>query len=212
MDPGAAKRRRGDRKTGISVEAVRTAAKILAFERDRRTRPRRWRRRLLTNEAIEQVIVGPLTLDRLDEGNPVSIQAHHNSASEIGRRGAGENEPRAQLSLSLEELQSIQKHFLDQRRDPTDAELETLAQTWSEHCCHKTLTGRIAYRGPIGAHGDHIGQHYFENLLEETIFAATRKIRAGWQQHGYEDWCVSVFEDHAGIVRFDDEHQSGLQS
>ena len=29
---------------------------------------------------------------------------------------------------------------------PTDCELETLAQTWSEHCSHKTLRGRISFR------------------------------------------------------------------
>jgi phosphoribosylformylglycinamidine synthase len=75
-------------------------------------------------------------------------------------------------------------------------ELETLAQTWSEHCSHKTLAGRIAYR-------DENGERNFENMLKETIFAATQEIR---QQLGEQDWCVSVFEDNAGIVRFDDKY------
>ncbi|MEM1304856.1 MAG: AIR synthase related protein, partial [Planctomycetota bacterium] len=79
-------------------------------------------------------------------------------------------------------------------RPPTDVELETLAQTWSEHCSHKTLAGRIAYR-------DENGERRFDNMLKETIFAATNELRRRW---GDDDWCVSVFVDNAGVVKFDD--------
>ena len=48
-----------------------------------------------------------------------------------------------QLSLSLDEMKTIRGHFRDLQRDPTDIELESLAQTWSEHCSHKTLKGII---------------------------------------------------------------------
>ena len=99
-----------------------------------------------------------------------------------------------QLYLQLAEMQTIRQHFRDLGRDPTDVELETIAQTWSEHCSHKTLAGRIAYR-------DEHGERQFENMLKETIFAATQKIR---EQLGSDDWCVSVFEDNAGVVRFDE--------
>ncbi len=104
-----------------------------------------------------------------------------------------------QLFLSLAEMRTIQAHFRSLGRDPTDAELETLAQTWSEHCSHKTLAGRIAYTGPEGT-------RQFTNMLKETIFAATQQVRATRVEQGHDDWCVSVFEDNAGIVRFDDEH------
>src|SRR5271157_463618 len=101
-----------------------------------------------------------------------------------------------QLYLSLVEMQTIQAHFRDLGRDPTDAELETLAQTWSEHCSHKTLAGRIRYR-------DQSGERTFQNMLRETIFAATEKIR---RDLGAADWCVSVFRDNAGIIHFDDQY------
>ena len=101
-----------------------------------------------------------------------------------------------QLYLSLVEMQTIQARFRQFQRDPTDAELETIAQTWSEHCSHKTLTGRIRYR-------DESGERVFQNMLKETIFAATQKIR---QDLGPDDWCVSVFRDNAGIIRFDNEY------
>ncbi len=48
----------------------------------------------------------------------------------------------------------------------------------------------------------------FENMLKETIFAATQEIR---RAAGADDWCVSVFEDNAGVVRFDDQLQRRLQ-
>ena len=76
-----------------------------------------------------------------------------------------------QLYLSLVEMQTIQEYFRELDRDPTDVELETVAQTWSEHCSHKTLAGRIAYR-------DEQGERHFDNMLKETIFAATQTIRA----------------------------------
>ena len=101
-----------------------------------------------------------------------------------------------QLYLTLVEMQTIQAHFRQLQRDPTDAELETIAQTWSEHCSHKTLAGRIEYT-------DETGTRQFKNMLKETIFAATCQIR---EQLGADDWCVSVFEDNAGIVRFDDDY------
>src|SRR5207248_3421308 len=99
---------------------------------------------------------------------------------------------RRQLSLSLAEMRAIQAHFRDLGREPTDVELETLAQTWSEHCSHKTLRGKIDFDG-----------RHFENLLKETIFEATREIR---RRLGADDWCVSVFEDNAGVVRFDERY------
>src|SRR5271157_2034771 len=101
-----------------------------------------------------------------------------------------------QLYLSQVEMQTIQAHFRKLGRDPSDAELETVAQTWSEHCSHKTLTGRIRYR-------DESSERSFQNMLRETIFAATQKIR---QDLGADDWCVSVFRDNAGVIRFDDEY------
>ena len=100
------------------------------------------------------------------------------------------------MSLTLIEMQTIKEHFVALDRDPTDAELETIAQTWSEHCSHKTLAGKVEY-------SDENGTRHFDNMLKETIFAATVAIR---EDLGDEDWCVSVFKDNAGIVRFDDTH------
>ncbi len=144
-------------------------------------------RRLLANDAVERAIVGPLTLEHLGQG-----ETYHFRRVEVPIRGLDDERLLAlsrsgQLSLSLAEMRAIRDHFASLGRDPTDCELETLAQTWSEHCSHKTLKGRIAFEGRT-----------INNLLEETIFGATRELGC--------DWLVSVFRDNAGVIRFDDEY------
>jgi len=51
------------------------------------------------------------------------------------------------LFLNLEEMKVIQNYFKKIERDPTDCELETLAQTWSEHCAHKTFKAKLLVDG-----------------------------------------------------------------
>jgi len=93
------------------------------------------------------------------------------------------------LSLSLLEMRAIQKHYADLGREPTACELETLAQTWSEHCKHKTFAGRVHFTGADGKVEE------FDNLLKETVAAATHELG--------RPFCVSVFVDNAGIVTFE---------
>lgn len=150
--------------------------------------------KVLANDAIEQVVVGPLKLERLEHGADYAFQKLVVPLRELDDAALARLSREGQLSLSPAEMRTVQAHFREQGRDPTDAELETIAQTWSEHCSHKTLKGRIAYR-------DEHGPRQFENMLKETIFAATQTIRA---QLGQDDWCVSVFADNAGVVRFDE--------
>jgi len=152
--------------------------------------------KLLANDSIEQVIEGPLNLKELHVGSPYQFdlvdvklrEATDDQLQQISQQGL--------LSLTLIEMQTIQQHYRDLDRDPTDIELETIAQTWSEHCSHKTLAGKITYT-------DEQGEQRFDNMLKETIFAATQTIR---KDLGDDDWCVSVFKDNAGIVRFDAEN------
>ena len=51
------------------------------------------------------------------------------------------------LFLNLEEMKLIQNYFAKIKRNPTDLELETIAQTWSEHCAHKTFKAKIILDG-----------------------------------------------------------------
>ncbi|NOY29955.1 MAG: phosphoribosylformylglycinamidine synthase, partial [Planctomycetes bacterium] len=194
MDPVAQSAETAARDFGLSIDAVRTLRKY-------------WIRgasgeqlqaigsRILANDAIEQFIVGPLPFDRLQLGSEYQFQLKTTQLSGLDDEGLGQLSREGQLYLQLAEMQTIQQHFAELGREPTDIELETIAQTWSEHCSHKTLAGRIAYR-------DEQGERQFDNMLKETIFASTVELRERW---GDDDWCVSVFQDNAGIVRFDDD-------
>jgi phosphoribosylformylglycinamidine synthase subunit PurSL len=97
------------------------------------------------------------------------------------------------LALNLDEMLTIQQHYKQQRREPTDVELETLAQTWSEHCSHKTFKATIHYQ-ELDGDGKLLEQETIHGLLKQYIMRAT--------QHINHPWIVSAFSDNAGIVRF----------
>ncbi|KXA90310.1 hypothetical protein AKJ62_01205 [candidate division MSBL1 archaeon SCGC-AAA259D14] len=88
------------------------------------------------------------------------------------------------LALSSEDMEKCKEFFSDSGRSPTDVELQTIAQTWSEHCYHRTFKGKI------------LMEDKEVELFKDYIKKATGEISA--------PWCVSVFEDNAGIVKFDE--------
>ncbi len=88
-------------------------------------------------------------------------------------------------SLNLAELTKARDYFIKLGHNPTRAEMETIAQTWSEHCKHKTFSGPVS----LNYNGKKIK---FSNLFKETIVAATKKLN--------KKWCLSVFKDNAGII------------
>ncbi len=96
------------------------------------------------------------------------------------------------LALNLEEMKKIQDYFSKKGRNPTDAELETIAQTWSEHCVHKTFKGII--KTP---------DLEIDGLLKTFISKATKELNM--------PWCKVVFKDNAGIVEFDDNYDIAMK-
>ncbi|TWT30910.1 phosphoribosylformylglycinamidine synthase subunit PurL [Blastopirellula retiformator] len=195
MDPVAQSTTTAIADFGQSVAAVRTFRKYWLPELPQ-AQFEKLCNKLLANDAIEQVIVGPIPFEKLSFGKPYEFALQTTPIRKLDDAGLTKLSKEGQLYLTLVEMQTIQKYFVELGRDPTDIELESVAQTWSEHCSHKTLAGRIAYE-------DEKGKRSFNNMLKETIFAATQEIR---ESLGDKDWCVSVFQDNAGIVRFDEEH------
>lgn len=112
------------------------------------------------------------------------LNANDDELMRISREGT--------LSLNLDEMHAIQKHFAKLQRNPTDVELETIAQTWSEHCVHKTFKSLILY-SEEGKETEEI-----DGLFPTYIQRATEVID--------KPWCVSVFSDNAGIIEFDDKY------
>jgi len=97
------------------------------------------------------------------------------------------------LALNLDEMRAIQHHYREQGREPTDVELETLAQTWSEHCSHKTFKATIRYR-ELDSDGSVLEEEIIDSLLRQYIMRATEQVK--------QPWLVSAFSDNAGIIRF----------
>lgn len=100
---------------------------------------------------------------------------------------------KGQLFLNIDEMRAIQHYFQQLGRNPSDCELETIAQTWSEHCHHKTFRGKIRCQFTENGKTREIE---IDNLLKSTIARATYELD--------RDWCVSVFHDNAGIISFDE--------
>lgn len=190
MDPVAQSVLDAARDLGLGLTTVRTFRRYALADLGVPGPERPLLRKIIANDAIEQVVAGPLQLDHLALGSDYTFRLVTVPLRELDDAGLAALSRAGQLALSLAEMQTIQAHYRAADRDPTDAELETLAQTWSEHCSHKTLKGRID-----------CGDRRYDNLLKETIFGATQEIR---RRLGANDWCVSVFEDNAGVVRFDE--------
>jgi len=91
------------------------------------------------------------------------------------------------LGLTPEEMEAIRDYYTLFGRPATDVELQTYDQTWSEHCYHKTFKGLI--ETPEGV---------VDGLLKTYIRRVVEELRPSW--------CLSVFEDNAGIIEFDEEH------
>jgi len=91
------------------------------------------------------------------------------------------------IGLNLTEMKLVKDYFSKKKRNPTDVELQTIGQTWSEHCYHKTFKGDITT--PEGE---------IHSLFKTYITKATKELDPLW--------CISVFEDNAGIIEFDENY------
>ena len=111
------------------------------------------------------------------------------------------------LALNLKEMQAIQAYYQNPvvikarkkvglNETTTDVELECLAQTWSEHCKHKIFNSKIDYT-------DGRNKLKIDSLFKKYIKGSTAKIR---KAKGKKDFCLSVFVDNAGIIKFNDDH------
>lgn len=95
---------------------------------------------------------------------------------------------RGPLGMSLLYMQAVQAYFKKLGRPAKDIEIETLAQTWSEHCKH------TIFASPIDDVKGGLYKHYIKR--------ATQEIR---ESRGKDDICVSVFKDNSGGIVFDDK-------
>ncbi len=188
MDPVEESCRKALRDLGVTgISSIKTSRKYLIDGRLSAAGKKTICDRLLVNRVIQRAVEpGTEAAAAITAGKgrfrliriPL-LGASRPELERISREG--------QLFLTAGEMETIQKYFRAHGRDPTDCELETLAQTWSEHCVHKTFRGDIEYEGKT-----------IRNLLRSTIMKVTEELN--------RDWCVSVFQDNSGIIKFDEDY------
>jgi phosphoribosylformylglycinamidine synthase len=122
----------------------------------------------------------------------VNLHVDDDDLVRIGREGIAnpDGTRRGPLALDMASMKTIQKYYAEiEKRNPTDVELESIAQTWSEHCKHTIFAARI----------DDVEQGIFKAYIR----AATEKVR---QDKGERDFCISVFTDNSGGIAFDERY------
>ena len=117
------------------------------------------------------------------------ISASESELTEIGKRGIANanGSRRGPLAMRTSYMKSVQNYAKNRGINTTDIELETIAQSWSEHCCHTINADPV--------------DELQEGLYRTYIKGATNEIR---RKKGLEDFCVSVFKDNSGAIIFDD--------
>lgn len=199
---------RGAEVMGIKgIKNVHTGQKYTLFGRLAEIEVKNIAERLLSNKVIQHHVFltkknykrnlvknfvegqfNPIPLLDLSVKRVNLLSASDSQLMEISQKGI--------LSLDLKEMKAIKGYFQKERRNPTDVELETLAQTWSEHCVHKTFKGIIEYEEKVDSE---IRKEKVDSLLRTYLMGATYKVK--------KPWLISVFVDNAGIIEFDKNHE-----
>ena len=161
--------------------------------------------RLLTNPVVQRFSLGEIEPVRPQpgqaDGRMSTIPLVELTTDELLQLS---HERRA--ALNLVEMQAIQSYYRNNAgREPSDVEFETIAQTWSEHCVHKTFKARISVNEPEFENRERDSNAEAQtpltinNLLETYLRAATEAIAAPWVR--------SAFVDNAGVIELDDEFE-----
>lgn len=150
--------------------------------------------RIKSHEAFEAdngmgIVVPRVHLQKEPVVDEINLNLDDEKLSELGKKGIknADGTFRGPLALELDYLHTIQDYFKKAGRSPTDIELESIAQTWSEHCKHTIFAAEI----------DDIKDGLYKGFIKK----ATNEIRA---KKGDKDFCVSVFKDNSGGIVFDE--------
>ena len=187
MDPVDSTVVKGIKDLGLIARSVKTAKRFLIAGKITTDQLETIASKVLANKIIEDVFIDKDNLFYEGKNETVDYVFHKQELDILDADDEQllEISEKGQMYLTVEEMKAVQKYFVILGRKPTDVELETVAQTWSEHCMHKTFKGIIDYNG------EHI-----DNLLAKTVMKATSDLN--------KSWCVSVFKDNAGIIEFDE--------
>ena len=134
-------------------------------------------------------VVPKVSLSEHPQVDSINLNLPEEELIKLGKEGIKNKNGTRRGPLALEKsyLETIKNYFKKEGRDPTDIELESIAQTWSEHCKHTIFAAKI--------------DDNENGLYKGYIKRATNEIR---KQKGSQDFCVSVFSDNAGGIIFDE--------
>ncbi len=209
MDPVEESALKGIKDLGIdSVTSFKTAKKYIIQGRLSPRQLKTISEKLLYNKLIQHIIKDPVLQEdkvtcktgSLIAGGSLVFGLITVDLSNASDRKLLDISKQGQLFLNLAEMRRIKDYFKKIKRNPSDCELETIAQTWSEHCWHKTFRGKIKYREKVRVEdrGYRVQKRRIDNLLKSTIMKVTKELN--------KPWCVSVFKDNSGVIRFDDKY------
>lgn len=142
------------------------------------------------NKGMDQIIP-KVNISNKIKVDDINLNISDEELIKLGKMGIENKDKtrRGPLALDLTYMKTIQSYFRKIGRKPTDIELESIAQTWSEHCKH------TIFADPI----DEIEKGLFKSYIKE----ATEKIR---KKKGKRDFCYSVFTDNSGAIEFDKDY------
>lgn len=175
--------------SGLKVEQVEQLAKAL-----------------LANNVIQHWMIGEITPSFPQEAES-SGEVEIISIRNLSDDGLLALSKERRAALDLAEMKAVQNYFIEEKRDPTDVEFETIAQTWSEHCVHKTFKANIVISSSVNSNFQSPITNYpssIDSLIKTYLKSATDKIAA--------PWVISAFVDNAGIIDFDDEFEISFKA
>ena len=132
------------------------------------------------------------------EPTKVDLEVSDDELVSISERGL--------LALNLTEMKAIQAHFRDPEvrssrsesglppEAPTDAELECLAQTWSEHCSHKIFAARIRHSDTETGENSQVDSLFKTHIMQPTLDIQEEV-----------NWLLSIFHDNSGVISWNDD-------
>jgi phosphoribosylformylglycinamidine synthase subunit PurSL len=182
MDPVEDSVKKGIKDLGINtVTAVRTAKKYLLWGEISDDTLKSICEKLLVNSIVQHIVAHK-------EAVALPSATYQFKLEKIDITGMDDNAlmelSKGRFWLNIQEMRIIQDYFKKLDRQPTDVELETLAQTWSEHCIHKTFKAKIT-----------LGKRAIDSIIRSYLMKATQELN--------KPWCLSVFNDNAGVIDFD---------
>ncbi len=192
MDPVANSTEKAIADMGLEIDQVRTARRYELAGSVDPTQRDLIARSLLANPVIEDVHFQAYTPEEI-HAHSYQLQVVEVPIRDLTDEQLEQLSTDGDLFLNLTEMKAIQDYYRKLQREPRDVELEMIAQTWSEHCVHKTFGSDVKLTDSSGKE-----IRRYRNLIKSTVFAATAELD--------KPWCVSVFEDNAGIIEFDEDY------